>query len=110
MTRAFGDNYLAIKELQKFSEFAMQNDDLSTLIWLDDPSVVPRPTNEEILTKAAEMRAARNDQPYKDKRKSEYPDLNQFADAFYWLQKGDNSKMTQWIADCDAVKALYPKP
>ena len=108
--RAFGDNYLAIKALQRFAEFNIRNDDLSTLVWLDDESVVPRPTNEQILAKAAEMRAARNDQIYKDKRKPDYPDLNQFADAIYWMQKGDRSFMDKWLADCDEVKARYPKP
>jgi hypothetical protein len=47
--------------------------------------------------------------PYDYKRRQEYPDLSEFADAIYWQQKGDNSKLIAWVAKCDAVKAKYPK-
>jgi hypothetical protein len=43
------------------------------------------------------------------KRKGEYPPLEDFADAMYWNSKGDDTKLTEYYAACDAVKAKYPK-
>lgn len=105
-------NFLAIKALQKYAEFGLWNDDLSTLVWYDDEAVVPRPTDEEILSKAAELRAADEGVGginYKQERAWQYPPLTDFADALYWAQKGDRSKMDAWIAACDEVKAKVPK-
>ena len=47
---------------------------------------------------------------YQRNRQPEYPSLATFADAYYWAQKGDNTKMDEYVASCDAVKAKYPKP
>lgn len=47
---------------------------------------------------------------YQRKREREYPSLATFADAYYWAQKGDNTKMDEYVAACDAVKVKYPKP
>jgi hypothetical protein len=47
---------------------------------------------------------------YKTKRELEYPDLKEFADAYYWAQNGDNTKMNAYIVKCSAVKDKYPKP
>ena len=46
---------------------------------------------------------------YKGVRRSAYPPLADFADAYYWAQKGDDSKMTSYVADCAKVKADNPK-
>jgi|LakMenEpi03Aug12_release.lakeMendotaPanAssembly.Ray.scaffolds.fasta_scaffold135351_3 hypothetical protein len=46
---------------------------------------------------------------YKRQRAPEYPSLTDFADAYYWAQKGDNTKMKEYVAKCDAVKNKYPK-
>ena len=42
-------------------------------------------------------------------REPEYPSLADFADAYYWSQKGDNTKMNEYVAKCDAVKEKFPK-
>tara|TARA_Y100001968_G_C18895050_1_gene498010 strand:+ start:96 stop:398 length:303 start_codon:yes stop_codon:yes gene_type:complete len=47
---------------------------------------------------------------YQADRLEAYPSLGDFADAYYWAQKGDNSKMTAWVAACDKVKSDNPKP
>jgi len=31
------------------------------------------------------------------KRKEEYPNLEEFVDAYYWSQKGDETKMNEYI-------------
>ena len=46
---------------------------------------------------------------YKAKRAAEYPSLADFADAYYWAQNGDDTKMTAYIEKCAAVKEKYPK-
>jgi hypothetical protein len=42
-------------------------------------------------------------------RKAAYPPLGDLADALYWQSKGDSSKMTEYLANCEAVKLKYPK-
>lgn len=44
-----------------------------------------------------------------NRRKVEYPPLEDLADAIYWQSKGDSSKMTEYLAKCEAVKLKYPK-
>lgn len=46
---------------------------------------------------------------YRVLRTKEYPPLADLADALYWEAKGDDSKMTIYLAKCDAVKQRYPK-
>ena len=46
---------------------------------------------------------------YQNQRYFEYPNLREFADAYYWSQKGDDTLMNAYIAKCDAVKEKYPK-
>lgn len=46
----------------------------------------------------------------RQKRKEEYPSLEQFVDAYYWLQRGDDTKMNEYLEKCDDIKNKYPKP
>lgn len=46
---------------------------------------------------------------YKQLRSLEYPQLVDFADAYYWAQQGDNTKMDEYLAKIQAVKDKYPK-
>jgi len=59
---------------------------------------------------AAELAAEAAATQYQRDRQPEYPSLATFADAYYWAQKGNNTKMDEYVASCDAVKAKYPKP
>jgi len=59
---------------------------------------------------AAEIQAELDATQYQRDRQPEYPSLATFADAYYWAQKGNNTKMDEYVASCDAVKAKYPKP
>ena len=60
--------------------------------------------------KAAELQAAEDAVAYKQQRQPEYPSLADLADALYWSSKGDNTKIEEYYAACEAVKAKYPKP
>ena len=46
---------------------------------------------------------------YIAKRQAEYPPLTDLADALYHQSKGDETKMTAYLAKCEAVKQKYPK-
>jgi hypothetical protein len=46
---------------------------------------------------------------YREKRAAEYPSLADFADAYYWMQKGQTNLMDEYVAKCDAVKNKFPK-
>ena len=46
---------------------------------------------------------------YIAKRASEYPPITDFADAYYWAQKGKPELMDAYVAKCEATKQKYPK-
>jgi len=43
---------------------------------------------------------------YKSKRQAEYPPMTDYLDG---IAKGDQAQIDKYIADCQAVKAKYPK-
>ena len=47
---------------------------------------------------------------YIAKRQPEYPPLTDLADALYHQSKGDETKLTAYLAKCETVKTKYPKP
>ena len=59
---------------------------------------------------AAELAAERAATQYQRDRQPEYPSLADLADALYWSNQGDNTKLDEYYAACAAVKAKYPKP
>jgi hypothetical protein len=44
---------------------------------------------------------------YVDKRKNEYPPITEYLDG---VVKGDQEQIDNYISECLAVKAKYPKP
>jgi len=44
---------------------------------------------------------------YKSQRQREYPPFTDYLDG---IAKGDQAQINKYIADCQAVKAKYPKP
>lgn len=63
-----------------------------------------------VAAAASELAAEHAAVAYRAKREVEYPDLAELADAMYWSSKGDNTKLEEYYAACEAVKAKYPKP
>lgn len=47
---------------------------------------------------------------YRERRRKDYPHLGDFADAMYWAERGDRSKLDAYFARIDEIKARYPKP
>jgi hypothetical protein len=77
------------------------------LQWFD-PSVT-KPTKQQILAERARLQAELDATEYQRKRQPEYPPLGDLADAIYWQNEGDSSKMTAYLAAVEAVKVKYPK-
>ena len=59
---------------------------------------------------AAEIQAELDATQYQRDRQPEYPSLATLADALYWNSTGDSTKLDEYYAVCEAVKAKYPKP
>ena len=59
---------------------------------------------------AAEIQAELDATQYQRDRQPEYPSLADLADALYWSNQGDNTKLDEYYQACAAVKTKYPKP
>ena len=59
---------------------------------------------------AAEIQAELDATQYQRDRQPEYPALADLADALYWSNQGDNTKLDEYYAAVSAVKTKYPKP
>ena len=59
---------------------------------------------------AAELAAEAAATQYQRDRQPEYPALADLADALYWSNQGDNTKLDEYYAKVSAVKTKYPKP
>lgn len=77
------------------------------LIWLD--TVQTCPTKKEIEDEVAKLEAEWAATEYQRLRQPAYPELAEFADAYYWAQQGDNTKMEAYLAKVAAVKEQFPK-
>lgn len=63
--------------------------------------------DEVVAIRAAEKAAAEAALSYAQKRAAEYPPITDYLDG---IAKGDQAQIDKYIADCQAVKAKYPKP
>ncbi len=101
----------ALNELAGYRRWniSFNNDGGYLLEW--DPQNDLEPIDYNLVIDVAKnYEKAWNDTQYQRDRKPEYPSLADFADAYYWAQKGDNTKMTEYVAKCDDIKQKYPKP
>ena len=64
------------------------------------------PTWSEILAESDRLK----EQAYKEMRAEHYPSITEFADAYYWQQKGDPEPMLDYLAKVEEVKNKFPKP
>jgi len=89
-------------------------DTKNKLHWLDSTeheSYLPvgcvQITDEEVASiRAAEQAAIEAAKSYAQKRIEEYPPMTDYLDG---VVKGDQAQIDKYIADCQAVKAKYPK-
>lgn len=99
----------ALAKLCPNGRWTTAGDDISydDVAWLTDEYEMP--SREAVEAAAAEAAAQDAATQYQRARKPEYPPLADFADAYYWAQNGDDTKMQAYLAAVEAVKLKYPK-
>lgn len=97
----------ALVSLLPGAQWSMYGEDYSTIVWHE--IVHNKPTLEELQQEVARLRQEYNNALYQRQRQTEYPALTELADALYWQSKGDTTKLEDYLAKCEAVKAKYPK-
>jgi hypothetical protein len=82
-------------------------------IYKTHPTVVTIRNNEafdaqdnQVEINMAAVNAWVDPEAYKTKRQAEYPSFIDYLDG---VVKGDQAQIAKYIADCQAVKAKYPK-
>lgn len=100
--------YQAISSLLPGAEFSIRDNDYDTIDWWDE--VYQQPSKEEVEAEIAKLQKEYELTDYQHQRAPEYPDLKELADALYWSSTGDNTKLNEYYAKCEAVKLKYPKP
>ena len=70
-----------------------------------NPSVAPV-TEEQIHSELTRLQAEYDSTQYQRDRAAEYPPITDYLDG---IVKGDQAQIDKYIADCQAVKAKYPK-
>jgi hypothetical protein len=91
----------AILSIRPGAEWILTGNELT---WLD--TVQTKPTESEINAEIARLQAEYDSKQYQRDRAKEYPPLTDYLDG---IVKGDQSQIDKYIADCQAVKAKYPK-
>jgi hypothetical protein len=67
------------------------------------------PFRAEIEAEVARLEAEWENTEYQRLRRLEYPSMDILADALFWQQQGDNSKMEAYLAAVQEIKNKYPK-
>ena len=97
----------ALQALRPGAEWTLRGNEYSGLEWLD--KVQTQPTEAEIQSKVDRLQAEYDAKEYQRLRAPEYPDLADFADAYYWMRIGDETKMAEYLQKISSVKDKYPK-
>jgi len=97
----------AIKSLRPGAQWRITETDYSSLVWADE--IQTKPTKAELEAEVIRLQAEYEAKDYARQRAPEYPSLADLADAMYWASKGDNTKLDNYYAACEAVKLKYPK-
>ena len=96
---------LAIRKEQDggHAEVSVSRDDINRITWHDgNPTNI---TNEQILTKQAELQVDYDAKQYQRDRANEYPPIGDQLDYIY------HNGVTKWKTDMiTPVKEKYPKP
>ena len=97
----------ALQTLRPGACWALDGETYNGLEWLDENQT--KPTEKEINQEIERLQNEYDAKEYQRLRAPNYPPKEDFIDAYYWAQKGDTSKMDEYIQKCDDVKAMYPK-
>ena len=91
----------AINSLMPTAEFAVRGD---VIEWIN-PTTAPL-TDAQIDAEVTRLQAEYDAKDYQRKRQAEYPPFTDYLDG---IAKNDQAQIAKYIADCQAVKAKYPK-
>ena len=80
---------------------------LSNLQWLGPDDQYPKKADVE--AEKVRLQALADAAKYRRQRAKEYPSWEMLADAIYHQAKGDDTKMTAYVAAISAIKQKYPK-
>lgn len=94
----------AIKSLCPDAEFAVEDEDYSTIRWFKQPETIP--TLEEVENESQRLTQLDVDLSYQKKRRAEYPSIGDQLDA---LWKGE-AALEEMRAKVMAIKNKYSKP
>lgn len=107
MSNKFGNPFIdalyVIRPMAKYTFNAEHGITYEGLEWLDEVQTKPSKAQVDVEIQR------QIDEEYKELRAPEYPPLSDLADAIYWQENGDATKMTAYLAKVQAVKTKYPK-
>lgn len=96
----------ALERLANGAGFSISNDgSYESLVWFSE--TVPKPTKDQVDAEIAQVLSEFAAVEYQRQRSTEYPPITDYLDG---VVKGDQAQIDKYIADCQAVKAKYPKP
>lgn len=96
----------ALLFLDNTYQFVTTGTEYESIEWYDERE---KPPKELLEQKYKELLNVTVLNRYREEREPLYPSWKVLADAIYHQQKGDNSKMEEYIRLCDEVKQNYPK-
>jgi len=97
----------ALTSLYPGAHWTCRNHDYELLDWTD--TSISKPSKAIIDAEIIRLQSEYDAQEYARNRIKEYPPLTDLADALYHQSKGDETKLTAYLAKCEAVKQKYPK-
>ena len=92
----------ALKSLCPESQFSIENENYSTVVWYVAPTTVP--TEAEIQAEITRLQTEYEANEYQRQRASAYPSIADQLDKIY------HEGIDAWKAQIAAVKQEYPKP
>jgi len=78
----------------------------SNVVTIDDGTGAFDAQGNHVTIDMSAVNAWVDPEAYKAKRQTEYPPFTDYLDG---IAKGDQAQINKYIADCQAVKAKYPK-
>jgi len=79
----------------------------SNVVTIDDGAGAFDAQGNKVTIDMDAVNAWTDPEAYKAQRQREYPPMTDYLDG---IAKGDQAQIAKYIADCQAVKAKYPKP
>ena len=95
----------ALISIRPNSNWELNGDDYTGLVWKDEQQI--KPTKTELETEALRLKTEYESKEYQRLRAKEYPSMQEQLDMQYWDSINDT---TTWQDAINAIKVKYPKP